>query len=95
MVVGNLGLFCGPGLPAIGPVILNCKLDLTTSDDLLPLTSAQTDVGAAIKAAEGAVQAVQVPHPDTPAVRLATRTRGDGGQGARGGAARGEGGGGG
>ena len=89
MVVGNLGLFCGPGLPAIGPAILNCKLDLATSDDLLPLTSAQTDVGAAIKAAEGAVQAVQVPHPDTPAVRLPPYTCGDGGQGAQGWAAEG------
>ena len=87
MVVGNLGLLCGPGLPAIGPVIQPI-LSLAISDQL-PLTSALAHVGAAIEAAEGAVEAVQVPDPDTPAVRLAPSTRRDGGQGAQGGAARG------
>ena len=55
--------------------------------DQLRLTSPQAHVGAAVKAAEGAVEAVQVPDSDTPAVRLAPSTRGDGGQGAQGGAA--------
>lgn len=64
--MGNLGLLCGPGLPAIGPV-MGCTLDPATSD-LLPLTSPEAHVGAAVEAAEGAVQAVQVPDPDTPAV---------------------------
>ena len=88
MVVGNLGLFCGPGLPAIGPV--NSKVEPILSRlSLIPLTSAHAHVGAPVEAAEVAVEAVQVPDPDTPAVGLAPSTRGDGGQGARGGAARG------
>ena len=63
-------------------------LSLAISDQL-PLTSAQTHVGAAVEAAEGAVEAVQVPDPDTPAVRLAPSTRRDWGQRAQGRAAGG------
>ena len=88
--MGNLGLLCGPGLPAIGPVNskVECKLSPAISD-ALPLTSAHAHVGAPVEAAEVAVEAVQVPDPDTPAVRLTPGTRRDGGEGARGGAARG------
>ena len=53
---------------------------------LLPLTSPHAHIGATVEAAEGAVEAVQVPDPDTPAVGLAPCTHREGGQGARGGA---------
>ena len=53
---------------------------------LLPLTSPHAHICAPVEAAEGAVEAVQVPDPDTPAVGLAPCTRREGGQGAQGGA---------